>query len=274
MLMLRRSGTLLIGIALVATAVMPVTSVAQDDANDVPLGDVARNLRQKAPTRPVIDDDNFAQVMQQAESRKGFGSSLRFLMVGEANGFQVAVPDATCSLSFSANAKSLLSGQYAQMELPPADVGKLEGRATIEGDALTLPLHNDTDWHVSEVTVALTVVRKHPPVGESSNGLMPSGLPDSLGTEVRPERKPDTTVIYRMRAAAAPFATTVFSTPLKLDLNSEDEWHWAIVAAKGYPPQSYSANVSPAPTAQPSQISIPSLADFEGPTEPQEKPQR
>jgi hypothetical protein len=272
MLMLRRSGILAI-VALAATALMPVRSFAQDDSNDVPLGDVARNLRRKAPTQPVIDDDNFAQVMQQSEGRKGFGTSLRFLMAGEASGFQVAVPDATCSLSFSANAKSLLSSQYAQMELPPDDVAKLEGRATIEGDALTLPLRNGTDWHVSELAVALTIVRKHPSMEELSNGLPPPGLPDSPATEVRPERKPDTTVIYRMRAAAAPFTTTVFSTPLKLDFEAGDEWHWAIVAAKGYPPQSYAADVKPASAGQPPRVSFPSLTDFQGATEPQQNPQ-
>ena len=81
-------------------------------------------------------------------------------MAGEESGFQVAAPDVTCSLSFSANAKSLLSSAYAQMELPPAEVLKLEGPATIEGDALIVSVYNRTDWHVSEVAVALTVVRK------------------------------------------------------------------------------------------------------------------
>ena len=43
-------------------------------------------------------------------------------------------------------------------------------------------------------------------------------------------------MIYRMRAAAPPSATTVFSTPLRLELAPDEEWHWAIVQAKGYPP--------------------------------------
>jgi hypothetical protein len=61
-------------------------------------------------------------------------------------------------------------------------------------------------------------------------------------SEVRPEKKPDVTVIYRMRAAAPPWVTTVFSAPLNLELAPDEEWHWAIVQARGYPPQSYSGN--------------------------------
>jgi hypothetical protein len=56
-------------------------------------------------------------------------------------------------------------------------------------------------------------------------------------SEVRPEKNPDTTILYRMRAAAPPFATTVFSAPLNAPLAPDQEWHWAIVQAKGYPPQ-------------------------------------
>lgn len=225
---------------------------AQDDPNEAPLGDVARNLRKKSPpTRPVIDDDNLPEAMEKAESRQGFGASLRFLMAGAGKGFQVSAPDVTCSLSFTVNAKSLLSRQYAEMELPALDVAKLEGQATIEGDALTLPVFNATDWHVSEVVIALTVIRKPRKAslaGESLNGPMtaggeadakPSIAEDSL-LEIRPEKKPDVTMLYRVRAAAAPGERTVFSAALALDLTPTDEWHWAIVQAKGYPPQSYS----------------------------------
>lgn len=226
-----------------------------DDPNDAPLGDVARSLRRKnPPSSGVIDDDNLSQVMEQADSRHPLGSALRFLMAGEGKGFQVSAPDVTCSLSFTANAKSLLSSQYAQMDLPPADVAKLEGPATIEGDALTVSVFNGTDWHVSEVAVAFTVVKKNEPRSASLlYGTLLGGdatlLPASVGnlqqeSEARPEKKPDVTVIYRMRAAAGPFATTVFSAPLNLDLAPGDEWHWAIVQAKGYPPRTDSASAT------------------------------
>src|ERR1039457_3529932 len=256
MLRLPKIRLLLLLPALLA-ALIPAGLVAQDDPNDTPLGDLARTLRKKTPpSQDVIDDDNLTKVMEQAESHHAPGSALKFLMAGESKGFQVAAPDVTCSLSFSANAKSLLSSQYAQMELPPGEVLKLEGPATIEGDALIVAVYNRTDWHVSEVAVALTVVKK----GETHeasllNGATPIAvttygavklLPAVAGdlpqeNEVRVEKKPDVTVIYRMRAAAPPSVTTVFSAPLNLELAPGEEWHWAIVQARGYPPQNLPA---------------------------------
>ena len=183
----------------------------------------------------VIDDDNLPKMMEEAEGRHAAGSALKFLKTGEDNGFKVAAPDVTCSLSFSAGAKSLLSSAYAQMELPPAEVQKLEGPATIEGDALLVSVYNRTDWHLSEVAVALTVVSK------THKGSLSDDSPP--GSEVRPNKKPDTTVIYRMRAAAPPSATTVFSAPPEPRFSAPDEeWHWAIVQARRYPPQSYAGN--------------------------------
>jgi hypothetical protein len=254
-------------LAAVLLAVMVAPSAAQDDPNEIPLGDVARNLRKKTqPSQAVIDDDNLSQAMEQAENKHAAGSGLKFLMAGESKEFQVSAPDVTCSLSFSANAKSLLSSQYAQMDLPPGDVLKLQGPATIEGDALTVSLFNGTDWHVSEVAIALTVVKRSTLAQASSNFGTAKLLPAVAGSvqqesEVRPEKKPDTTVIYRMRAAAPPLMMAVFSAPLNLDLAPGDEWHWAIVQAKGYPPQSYAGSaLQTSPTAAsiaPSQPIVP-----------------
>jgi hypothetical protein len=83
--------------------------------------------------------------------------------------------------------------------------------------------------------VALTVIKKNVLVGGISIG--------DAETDLRPEKKPDRTVIYRMRAASSPWETTVFSTSLKTQLAADEEWHWAIVQARGYPPQTYSGNV-------------------------------
>ena len=76
--------------------------------------------------------------MDQVQSRRAASSTLRYSMdgAGEAKNFQVSAPDVTCSLSFSANAKALLSTQYAQFDLPPTDLAKLDGPATIDGDSL------------------------------------------------------------------------------------------------------------------------------------------
>jgi hypothetical protein len=241
-------------------------SLAQDDPNETPLGDVARNLRKKSPVpEQVIDDDNLSTVMDQAESRRASGASLKFLMEGADRGFHISSPDVTCSLSFASNTKSLLSpNQYSQMNLPPEEISKLEGPATIEGDALTVTVLNTTSWHVSELAVALTIIRKSGDASESY-GAVPRLVPAVAGNlqpdskvrpdevhldEVRPEKKPDETIIYRMRAAAPPWSTTTFSAPLTQDINPGEEWHWAIVEAKGYPPQTYSASSTP-PAADP-----------------------
>jgi hypothetical protein len=268
-MLLRKLPLILAQLALLA-ALTPVRLAAQndpnppnDDPNDAPLGDVARSLRKKSPpSQAVIDDDNLSTVMAQAENRHDSGSALKILMAGGGKGFQVSAPDVTCSLAFTANVKALLSNQYAQMELPPGEVLKLDGPATIEGDALILAVYNRTDWHISEVAVALTIVKKTQARDESLSTPASIGgtaygeaklLPAVAGTlpedDVRPEKKADSTVIYRMRAAAPPSSTTVFSAPLNLQLAPDEEWHWAIVQARGYPPRSYSGS-TPQTTAQ------------------------
>jgi len=234
------------------------SSDANGYSDDTPLGDVARNLRKKTPppSQVVVDDDNLTQVMSQAESRRVAGAGLTFLMTGESKDFRVSAPDVTCSLAFTANVKTLLSNQYSQMALSSNDVGRLEASATIEGDALIVSVHNRTDWHVSEVTVALTVVKRtaggagwSDAVGDAaeisqSQALQSQSIQSEIvQSQVRPERKPDSTVIYRMRAAASPATTTAFSAPLNLKLAADEEWHWAIVQARGYPPESYAGNL-------------------------------
>jgi hypothetical protein len=263
--------------------VMAQNAVAQDDPNDTPLGDVARNLRKKTTaSQEVIDNDNLSQVMDQVESKHASGSALKFLMTGDSQSFHVSAPDVTCSLSFTANTKALLSNQYAQMELPPSDVLKLTGPATIEGDALTVSIFNGTDWHVSEVAVALTVVKKGVPDDVSlgtANGSPSRGGAFAQDSEVRAEKKSDVTVIYRMRSAAPPWARSVFSAPLNLDLGPGDEWHWAIVQARGYPPQGYSgqreqttAKSNPAVREQPTMVPA-SLWQQDSPAFPTQNPQ-
>jgi hypothetical protein len=272
MFRLSRIRTLLL-IALLA-AVGAIPAAAQDDPDQPPLGDVARNLRKKTPlTKPVIDDDNLPQVMQQADHDEA-GPGLRFLMSGGIHGFQVSVPDATCSLAFTANVKSLLSGQYDQMDLPPTEMAKIEGKAVVEGDALTVPVFNGTQWHLSELAVAFTVVKKArtgvvPWKQDGASSTSADGTP-SLTREtgadafqqVRPEKRPDVTVIYRMRAAALPWSNAVFSAPLNVELEIGEEWHWAIVQAKGYPPETYVSKDAPAARPATNQALAPSAVSL------------
>jgi len=264
---------MLLLIALLAP-VGAIPAAAQDDPGQTPLGDVARSLRKKTPlAKPVIDDDNLPQVMQQADHHEA-GPGLRFLMSGEIRGFQVSVPDATCSLAFTANVKSLLSGQYAQMDLPPTEMAKIEGKAVVEGDALTVPVFNGTQWHLSELAVAFTVVKKAragvvPWSQDGASSTSADGTP-SLPREtaadafqqVRPEKRPDVTVIYRMRAAALPWSNAVFSAPLNVELEIGEEWHWAIVQAKGYPPETYVSKEGPAARPAANQALAPSAVSL------------
>ena len=252
-------------ILLVATmavaAALPVSLAAQDE-QDTPLGDVARSFRKKnPPAQEVIDNDNMSKVMDQVESHRASAASLRYSIDAGGKSFQVSAPDVTCSLAFSANTKALLASQYVQLDLPEGELLKLDGPATIDGDAFQVSVFNGTDWHVSEVAVALTVLKRtdvHGAVSEyGAAKLIPAVAGEALQegapqeAENRSQKRSDVTVIYKMRAAAAPAATTVFRAPLNLEIGPDQEWHWAIVQARGYPPQS-SAGPSP-PTQAPAQ---------------------
>jgi hypothetical protein len=250
-------------------------ATAQDDHEQMPLGDVARGLRKKAPpAKPVIDDDNLPQVMQQVDSHDDAASRFRFLMSRDSQGFQVSAPDVSCSLAFTANVKALLSSQYDQMDLPPTEMAKIEGKAVVEGDALTVPVFNGTQWHLSELAIVFTVVKKprtrvvpwnHEGVSSASADVTPPLAPEIAADafqQVRPEKRPDVAVIYRMRAAALPWSNAVFSAPLKLELDPGEEWHWAIVQAKGYPPEIYVSKETPAAKPATNQALSPSAGSL------------
>ncbi len=51
------------------------------------------------------------------------------------------------------------------------------------------------------------------------------------------EKQPDSTVLYHLKGSAAPSSTTVFHETLGTTLGQDQEWHWAIVQAKGVPSQ-------------------------------------
>jgi len=269
--MFRPNGIRLLLLLVLLATLGPSRATAQDDPDQMPLGDVARNLRKKAPpAKPIIDDDNLPQVMQQVDRHDDSSSGFRFLMSRDSQGFQVSAPDVTCSLAFTANVKSLLSSQYDQMDLPPTEMAKIEGKAVVEGDALTVPVFNGTQWHLSELAIAFTVVKKARrgvvPWNQEGASFASADVTPPLAREtgvdafqqVRPEKRPDVAVIYRMRAAALPWSNAVFSAPLKLELDPGEEWHWAIVQAKGYPPETYVSSVKPLVTEPARKESIPS----------------
>jgi hypothetical protein len=215
---------------------LPACLAAQSDDDDISLGDFARSLRKGRglPDRTVIDNDNLFQIMDEVESRRLSGSLL-FSFDGLGKSFQVSSPDVTCSLSFSAQAASLVSDQLVPRDLPDSELSKLEGPAVINGDRLEVSIFNGTDWSLTEITVGLTILRH-----TDANGAYYGSaklVPAPAGTAAPGEKPSDITVLYHLKGTAAPFTMTVFRESLSTALSVSQDWHWAIVQAKGLPPK-------------------------------------
>jgi hypothetical protein len=290
MLRTRTNRRMLAGLVVGLSLLAPAVVAAQDqDDNDAPLGDVARNLRKQAPSsqQEIIDNDNLSKVMDDVDSHRASRNSLMYSIDGPGKAFQVSAPDVTCSLAFSANVKSLLASSYVQMELPADQLLKLSGPATIHGDSLEVSVFNGTEWHVSEVAVALTLVRQSDFPEAAFRGqpgrdqfgrdglakVIPAAAIEPLQepgnrADDRTGKRPDTAVLYHMRAAAAPFGVTVFAALLNVEIGPDQEWHWAIVQAKGYPPQQNVARQSIPGQSVPEQTAGAGAATTSATTEP------
>ena len=222
---------------------MPPSLPAQD-AGDAPLGDVARSFRKKTPpSAAVVDNDNISKVVDDAESRRAAGTSPVFSLDPAGKGFHVSTPDVSCSLSFSASAKtsSLLADPLLLDELPRTELAKLDGPATIDGDSLQVSMHNGTSWELREVVIGLTIVKRPEPGAASNFGqarIVPAvagGSPQQVQDSF--QKQPDVTLLLRVKGSAAPSTTAIFRTSLNFALFPDQDWHWAIVKAKGIPPQ-------------------------------------
>jgi hypothetical protein len=220
---------------LLVSLLLSLGAVAQTDSGDISLGDLARSYRknQGPPAHTLIDNDNLSQVMDEVQARK-LGGGLLFSFDGVGKSFQVSSPDGTCSLSFSAQATSLLSAPFTARDLPDSELAKLEGPAIIDGDRLQISVHNGSAWDLREITVAVTILR---PPDMTTADIGPSKLiPATADTIVSSEKRPDMTVLYHLKAAAAPLTTTLFQGSLDAAPSADQEWHWAIVQARGIAP--------------------------------------
>jgi len=227
---------------------LPQRASAQADP-DAPLGDIARSLRKKpAPSAAInIDDDNLSKVMDDAEARRASGASPVFSLDSAANdpaakGFHVSSADVSCSLSFNANSKaSSLPDPLLLDELPRAELAKLDGPATIDGDSLQVLMHNGTTWELHEVVIGLTIVRRTELGDTPSNLGQPRLVPASASgipqVQESFQKQPDVTLLLHAKGSAAPSTTATFRTPLNFALFPDQDWHWAIVRAKGIPPR-------------------------------------
>lgn len=237
----RLKPVLLIAAAILFTASIP-HAFAQNDTDDIPLGDVARTLRTKSITVPeaVIDNDNLSQVVDDAESRREAGLLPVFSLDPGYNSFHVNSPDVTCSLSFTAKNASL-SDRFLLSDLPGTELSKLDGPATIDGDTLQITIHNGTSWELHELVIGLTIIRSRgSSTAASSDGnakAVPALDRTSIPAPDASQKQPDTTFLLRVKGSAAPAATAIFRTSLNFALFPDQEWHWAIVKAKGIPPQ-------------------------------------
>jgi hypothetical protein len=216
--------------------------ITAQDADDTPLGDVARSFRKKtASSETVVDNDNLSKVVDEAESRRAAGSSLVFSLDPAGKNFRVSSPDVSCSLSFSAKASSLLSDPLTLDELPRSEMAKLDGPATIDGDSLQVSMHNGTSWELREVLIGLTIVKRPEPGSAASNfgeaRIVPAVAGDSQ-QQVQDsfQKQPDVTLLLKVKGSAAPSTTAIFRTSLNFALFPDQDWHWAIVKAKGIPP--------------------------------------
>jgi hypothetical protein len=240
---------------------LPRWANAQEDPNDTPLGDVARSFRRKtAPSEVVIDNDNFSQVVDDAESRRAAGATMVFSLDPGGKNFHVSSPDVSCSLSFSAKTSSLLSDPVMLDELPRSELAKLDGPATIDGDSLQVSMHNGTSWELREVVIGLTIIRRPDNLDASYYGparIVPAvSAVSSQPAQDSSQKQPDVTVLLRVKGSAAPSATALFRTQLNFALFPDQEWHWAIVKAKGLPPQVPLETLTALPEQAPGQFPL------------------
>ncbi|MGH9512971.1 MAG: hypothetical protein ACRD2U_12640 [Terriglobales bacterium] len=232
--------------ALLGCLLLPTAIVAQSDG-EIPLGDLARQVRkQKAPdAEPVIDNDNLSQVMDEVQTKRLKGEPV-FSIDNAGKNFRMTSPDGTCSLSFDANAAAIISNPYVPENLPQSELMKLDGPATIDGNTLQLSVYNGTRYNVKEITVGLTIVRRQAttasyfgaarliPAADGANAT-PGSAANGAGNS--PEKRSDLTLLYHLKGSAAPFTTTVFHESLGVQLDPDQEWHWAIVQAAGVLPK-------------------------------------
>jgi hypothetical protein len=222
---------------------IPLAASAQDDQPS--LGDFARNLRkdkaQQSPqsqtsARPVIDNDNLTQVMEDAKKGKPVKEDKTIFSIDPSgNSLKVSSPDVTCSLSFNARATSLLIKPMLVEDLPLGELVKIDGPGSIQDENLQLQVFNGSEWELREITVGLTLERKpgenaqlasRARIIPAAQGLAPNAV----------ERHSDVTLLFHLKAEAKPFSTIAFHENIGITPGPDEDWRWSIVEAKGIRP--------------------------------------
>jgi hypothetical protein len=138
-------------------------------------------------------------------------------------------------LSFNAQSTDVLNALRPQ-SLPQSELVKLDGAATIVDDALQISVHNGTSWDVREITVGLTVIRRPSSPALAFYAGSVKLVPAVTTNAPDEDKRSDVTVLYHLKGSAAPSSATVFRETLGMPLEYDEEWHWAILQAKGIPP--------------------------------------
>jgi hypothetical protein len=253
----------------------PLSASAQEDAPS--LGDLARNVRrnrvqlpqqQEDPAHPVIDNDNLAQVMEDAKkARPVKPDKTVFSIDPSGNTLKISSPDVTCSLSFNARASSLLIKPILIEDLPLTELLKLDGPGSIQDESLQLEVFNGTDWDIREITIGLTLERKPGQNAEVAARARVIPAIESL-TPVTVERRSDVTLLYHLKAEAKPFSTTAFHENIGITPGPDEDWRWSIVEAKGIRPSQAQA----VPDSLPDPLFSSPSSLLPGPNDPQLAP--
>lgn len=210
------------------------SATSQDDA--VSLGDLARVVRRsKAPVAAplMIDNDNLSNVMDEVESHR-MSIKPQAPVASRSRDFSLSSPDGTCSMSFNANMASL-NLPFVSEDLPPVELAKLEGPATIEGDSLEVSMYNGSGWKLTEITVGLTLVRRptEDAVYFGSARLLPAVAESAETSDKKPS---ELTLLFHLKGPVPSLGSNVFHEKLGAPLAADQEWHWAILEAKGIAP--------------------------------------
>ena len=224
-------------------ALCPSAATAQDDAPS--LGDLARNLRKNKaqqarppadPAQTVIDNDNLAQIMEDAKKARPLKADKTVFSIDPAgNTVKVSSPDVTCSLSFNARASALLIKPVLIEDLPLTELLKIDGPGSIQDEALQLEVFNGTDWDLREITIGLTLERKPGENAELAARARIIPAAEDLAP-IAVERRSDVTLLYHLKAEAKPFSTTTFHENIGITPGPDEDWRWSIVEAKGIRP--------------------------------------
>jgi hypothetical protein len=213
----------------------------QAQSSDPSLGDLARSYRKnQAPPRKIIDNDNLSEVMEAGVSKKWDIAGIHFSVDKNAiDMVNASSPDVTCALAYNGQA----DGPKPE-NLPAEELAKIDGPATIVGDSFQVAVQNGTAWELREVTVGLTLIRSGSP-GNTQPGNAKL-VPATLTSPAPPERRSDLTLLYHLKGKADGMGAGLFQDQLKLPIPPDQDWHWAVVQAKGIRPPTFNATPSQA----------------------------